>query len=277
MVFFLGVDGGGSGCRAVLTDAEGLVLGRGQAGPANIVSAPEVALANILAAATQAMAGQCAPGQVWAGLGLAGANLPEAVARIAPHLPFARARVESDGLTTLKGALGAADGIVAAIGTGSVFISQRGGVLRQIGGWGLTLGDEGSGAWIGRAFCARALRALDGFVPQSALTQALLAEQSGGPGLVAFAQRAQPADFAALVPRLLAMPDDSAAAAVLAAARAEVGAAIALLQQGGPALPVVCLGGLGPAFAPALAELWAVIPAQGTALDGALWLARHAG
>ena len=36
MSLFLGIDGGGTGCRAVLADAQGRQLGLGAAGPANI-------------------------------------------------------------------------------------------------------------------------------------------------------------------------------------------------------------------------------------------------
>ena len=47
--------------------------------------------------------------------------------------------------------------------------------------------------------------------------------------------------------------------------------------QGDSALPVVFLGGLGPVFAARLQGLWTVRQASGTALDGALWLARQGG
>ena len=36
MTLFLAVDGGGTGCRAALADAQGRILGQGAAGPANI-------------------------------------------------------------------------------------------------------------------------------------------------------------------------------------------------------------------------------------------------
>jgi len=67
------------------------------------------------------------------------------VERLRAALPFARIRIETDAVAAAKGALRDEDGIVAALGTGSVFAAQRGGEVRQIGGWGLVLGDEGSG------------------------------------------------------------------------------------------------------------------------------------
>jgi glucosamine kinase len=170
--------------------------------------------------------------------------------------------------------LGDADGIVAAIGTGSVFGAQIGGAIRQIGGWGLSLGDEGSGAWIGRAALSRALRAHEGFDPISPILSHLLAEHGGPEGIISFSLTARPADFAALAPRIMAS-DDPAALAIMAQAKADIAQAIAVLQAGRP-VPVTFLGGLGPYFARGFATEFHVRAAVGTALDGALILAREA-
>lgn len=273
MTLWLGIDGGGTGCRAAVADAAGHVLGRGEGGPANIATDPEGAAANILAAAAMALNGVGAPGEVHAGLGLAGANLPSAVEALRARLPFARARIATDAVTAAKGALGDADGIVAALGTGSVFAVQRAGVIRQFGGRGFILGDEGSGAVLGRALIARALRAEDGFEAMTPLLQALLDEHGGAEGLLAHGLAAKPADFAALAPRVTA-GGDPAAEAILTAAVAEVAAMVDRLQDGG-ALPVVFLGGLAPVYAARLAGRWRIVPPRGTGLDGALRLARE--
>ncbi len=97
MGLFLGIDGGGTGCRAALAEADGRVLGRGEAAGANIWTDPEGSLRNILAAARAAMAEARLGADLsalTAVLGLAGANVPEAAARLAGRLPFARARIE---------------------------------------------------------------------------------------------------------------------------------------------------------------------------------------
>ncbi len=271
MNLFLGIDGGGTGCRAVLADASGHILGRGEAGPANIASDFPGALDNILTA-TRAACGARDLTTLSAGLGLAGANAAGMSDRLAQALPFARLAIETDAITAVRGALGATDGIVAAIGTGSVFAAQRGGQVRQIGGWGLVLGDEGSGAWIGRAILSAALRAVDGFQPMTPLLAALIDTHGGPSGVVSFSLSAKPGEFARLAPQVLDSADP-AAQAVMAKAAADVAAAITLLQ-GAEALPVVCLGGLGPAYAARLAGRWRMEAAKGSALDGALALAR---
>jgi glucosamine kinase len=278
MALFLGIDGGGTGCRAAVADGSGRILGQGRAGPANIASDVMGARDNILAAAREALVAATGsdvalPG-LSAGLGLAGANAAGVVARLRAALPFQRIRVETDAIAAVKGALGDRDGIVAAIGTGSVFASQIGGQIRQIGGWGLVLGDEGSGARLGRSLLAAALGAVDGFRPMTPLLADVLREQGGMEGVIAFSLAARPADFAVLAPRVLAS-DDPAAVGLMAAAAEDVAASIAVLQPD-PPLPVTFIGGLGAALATRLAGRWPIAPAQGSALDGALILAREA-
>ena len=86
---FLGIDGGGTGCRAVLADGRGEILGHGTAGPANIASDFEGALGNIVQAA-RAAAGEVPLTALRAGLGLAGANAGAAAGGLRPPLPLAR-------------------------------------------------------------------------------------------------------------------------------------------------------------------------------------------
>lgn len=274
MQLFLGIDGGGTGCRAALADAAGQVLARAEAGPANIFSNRDLALQNILAAASEALVlatgSTIAMADLRAGLGLAGANASGAGEWLAAHLPFASSHIATDALTTTKGALGRSDGIVAALGTGSVFAIQQAGKVRQIGGWGFWLGDEGSGAVLGRSLLARALRALDGVHDMTPLLRLVLDHFETPDRLVAFSLSAKPADYAAWAPRLFNNPDP-AAAAIVAQACADVRATIAALQPD-PALPVTFIGGLGATFAGLIPD-WPQRPAQGTALDGALMLA----
>jgi glucosamine kinase len=273
MTLFLGIDGGGTGCRAAVADASGRIIGTGSAGPANIASDPDGARDNILIAARAAL-GQDDLSALRAGMGLAGANVRSCVDRLVQHLPFARVQVETDGVAAVKGALRDIDGIVAALGTGSVFGVQRKGVVRQIGGWGFVLGDEGSGAWIGRALLARALRAVDGFVPLTPLLAGVVSDHGGADGVVAFSLSAKPVDLAALAPRASGS-DDPAARAIMAQAVDDVATAITLLQAGDD-LPVVFLGGLGSVYADHLSTRFRIVPPLGTALDGALHLARGA-
>lgn len=280
MQFYLGVDGGGTGCRAALADATGRILGQGEGAAANIMSDPETALGNILQASHAALDASgtgVGPGDVRAVLGLAGANMSGAARWLAERLPFASARIESDAVISVKGALGDADGVTAAIGTGSIFAAQRAGIVRTIGGWGFRLGDQGGGARLGQAMLETALLAHDGLHERSPLLDALVVEAGGPQGLVTFAHDATPADFAKLVPRLFEAEraGDPAAAAIIAGAERDITAAIDhLLTEG--ATQLCFLGGLGRVFGERLATRYArlIRPPLGTGLDGALAMAR---
>lgn len=280
MVLYLGVDGGGTGCRAAVADAAGQILGLGDAGPANIASDPTAARDNILVAARGALTAAIGPEaarqelpRLHAGLGLAGANAAGAAERLRLALPFASIRIDSDAVAAAKGALGSSDGIVAALGTGSVFAVQQAGQVRCFGGWGLILGDESSGAHLGRAALAMALRAVDGFAPMTPFLDSLITDHGGAAEIVTFAQTAPPAEFARLAPRILTSTDP-AAQSLWQTALADVEAILAHLRQTAP-FAVTFIGGLGPAYAAALPHIPQHL-AQGSALDGALILAREA-
>lgn len=275
MVFFLGVDGGGTGCRVALADARGAIIGLGAAGPANVNTDPDETRRNILAAAAQALSGTGARlAELRVAMGLAGANVGAAVAQLRAGLPFAQVHIATDAVTAARGALGLEDGIVAAMGTGSVFAVQRGGAIRQYGGRGFLLGDEGSGAVLGRALLAEALRAEDGFVPMSPLLAEILTEFGGIEGVIAFSFRARPVEFAALAPRITGS-DDAAARRIFDGAVEEVRGILATLQAG-RGLPVVFLGGLGAAYAARMAGMEIRAP-KGSALDGAVQMALDLG
>lgn len=273
MHYYLGVDGGGSGCRVRLVDAAGTTLAEARGGPANISGNPQGALDNILAATAEVSAAlpAAAPDRIRAGLGLAGANASGTVAWMTARLPFAALRIETDAMTTTLGALGRADGIVAAIGTGSVFADSRGGTIRQIGGWGFTLGDAGSGAVLGRMLLARALLAHDGLVPMTPLLAAVLTDFGTPDAMVSYAVTASPGDFATHAPRLVTA-EDPAAEAILAEAAIGVAEHVERLQRDG-ALPVTWVGGLGAIWQSRIGTRWPMVPPEGSSLDGAVRLA----
>lgn len=281
----LGVDGGGTGCRARATLPDGTLLGTGAAGPANIYSDAERAHANILAAATAALAAGGLPAddlaRCHAGLGLAGANIPAALnAFRARPLPFAAAAVETDAITACRGAFGDADGAIAILGTGTAYVARASGAFTTVGGWGFALADQGGGAHLGRAAFAATLLAHDGLGPASGLTAAILATHGSPAALAEHGRTATPADFGRLAPAVMDAADanDPVATAILAEALAFIERALArLLALGAPA--IVLLGGLAPRYRgrvspPVAARL---TEPRGDALDGALLLARTLG
>lgn len=299
MTLYAGIDGGGSRTTIALADAGGELLRH--SGPAGIVdprqpaAAVEVVLrlvdeARAAAGATGPLAALCA--------GLAGVGYAAERCAVQAALERAgvaeRVSVVGDGEIALEGAFAGGAGILAIAGTGSIAYGRgEQGCTGRCGGWGMFVGDEGSGYWIGRVALQRALQAEDGRGPPTRLLPALLdALALPGPDAVPpWVGRASKRDVAALVPEVLrvAAAGDEVAAAILDEAAAGVASHVAALHRRlGPwraGVPVVLHGGVGgePGFrARVAAALAAVSPALGLraplgdAVAGALRLARGA-
>lgn len=278
--FFIGVDGGGTGCRAVVADGSGAILGRGQSGSANIVTDPDTSLVNVRAAIDNAFADagldQRHYDKSHAVLGLAGGNVEDAGPPIARALPFAHADVEFDGLIALQGALGDRDGIVAILGTGTAYIMRHKEQIHSVGGWGFPLSDLGSGARLGQSLLQECLLVHDGIHPGSALTSAILDEFSNKPdNLVEFAWEAKPGDFGTYAPRIFqyANEGDTVATMLLERSASHISETLAMLVGRG-AERISLLGGMAKLYANWLPQdLRALlVEPQADALTGALQL-----
>lgn len=286
MELVLGIDGGGTSCRAALASAAGEVLGRGRSGAANIMTDLHGARANIVEAARLAFvdAGRdpALIPSVSAVLGLAGTNVGGYKQQLLEILPFRESLVESDALIALNGALGDHDGAIAIIGTGSVFMSRRGERLQTIGGWGFMLGDLGSGARLGRDLLQETLLAHDDIHPASDLTDTVLERFGGDPrNIVKFGAASKPGEFAALAPMVVefAGKGDEAALRVLRRAVRDIEEALDALKLGPD--DWLCLhGGLAALYVPYLSHDYRALlkPPLQDALGGAVSMAvRHFG
>lgn len=276
--FAIGIDGGGTSCRAAVADRRGTILGTGKSGAANIMSDPDTALANIVASARAALESAGLTPSILdnssAVLGVAGANVGAYGSRIKKALPFAESRVVTDSLIALRGALGTADGVVGTIGTGSVYGARRDGKIREIGGWGAIVGDQASGARLGRDLLEASLLSHDGIRPASPLTEQAMAEFGGDPErLVEFAHGAKPKDFGRFAPLVFEAAgrgDAIGVEIVMAGAQAIDASLDALLW---PECRAICLlGGLGGIYRPWLSagHQALVVEPVADALKGAL-------
>jgi glucosamine kinase len=274
----IGIDGGGTSCRGAAL-CEGRLVSCSLPG-ANASSDFEGAVAAVLAVSRALAEALSLPVErLWAApayLGLAGVVDPHIAARLRRGLPFERAVIEEDRRASVVDALGASEGAAAVIGTGSFLARQSGGAMRFQGGYGLALGDEASGAWLGREALAASLRAGEGWGPVTDLTRGLWDEMGGRSGIIGFAQRARPRDLAELAPGVVAAAEggDAQARALLARGAGHIAEGLAALGwQEGEAL---CLtGGLGAVYGPALPPVMraALVRPQGQAPEGALTLA----
>jgi glucosamine kinase len=281
--FFLGVDGGGSRCRARLETADGRVLGRGLAGPASMRFGFETAREAILAATRQCLAEAGLPEEAlkrtYAGVGLAGTGQRGAREALESwRHPFAGAWFEGDAYLAYLGAFGGGDGGIVIAGTGSIAITYQDRTVR-IGGYGFPVSDEGSGADIGLGALRHALKTLDGRAEPSAFSQEVLARFANDPAAVIdWLEQASATDYAALAPLVTrhAAAGDAAARELMRQAGAHIAElAQALLKRG--ASRVALIGGLAEqvrAYLPGDIAA-ALVEPQGDAMAGGILLAKR--
>lgn len=233
-LFYAGVDGGGTKCRAELYDLNGNLLAGGVAGAANIARNGEVARQSILDSVSAALAQANLPPatlqQTLVCGGFAGANLPSASNALKQwQHPFHSFHFTSDLHTALYGAHDGANGAVLVIGTGSCAAALKDGELTQYGGHGFLLGDKGSGAWLGKQAVIHTLEAIDAIQPNGALAAAVCQhyQAHSATNLVDKLNQANPGVFGELCPIILEL------------ANQQEPTAVALIQQGSAYLSAI--------------------------------------
>jgi glucosamine kinase len=284
--FYIGVDGGGTNCRARIEDAKGRVLGEGVAGPAATRIGAERSMQAVrtasMAAAIDAGLLPAALANTSAGVGLAGIERKgarEALLSL-PH-PFRNIVYATDAKVACLGAHSGHDGGVVVLGTGSIGFARVKGRELRIGGYGFPISDEGSGAYLGLQAVRLALRAYDGRANPSPFLRDVMGRL--GPDavtLVAWAEQATATEYASLAPVALSYAEagDPFAEEIVTQGARHVDALIRSLVEFG-ALRISLLGGLASRLlrwlSPDIQQF--LSPPQGDAVVGALILARRAG
>ena len=183
--YYLGVDGGGTNCRVRLADENLKTLAEVKNGRSNLqIDDGEPAFKAIsdgtrdvfkaagLDYAETANTSAC--------FGMAGGRMDSARAAFAARpWPFAGVKVYDDIDIAHAGALDGGEGGVIIVGTGSAAMSIVSGKRHQAGGWGFPIGDQMSGAILGRELMRYSVEAEDGLVEASPLTRAVIAQLGG--------------------------------------------------------------------------------------------------
>ncbi len=178
--YYLGVDGGGTNCRIRLADENLVTLADAAGGRSNLqIDAGDPAFRSITEGTREVFAkagidfSQTA--NTYGCFGMAGGRLPSARDAFAARpWPFAAVKVYDDIDIARAGAHGGEDGAVIIVGTGSAALAMVKGERHQCGGWGFHIGDQMSGAILGRELVRRTVEAADGLVDGSPLTEAVL-------------------------------------------------------------------------------------------------------
>jgi glucosamine kinase len=203
--YYIGIDGGGTHCRARLEDANGELLSEALSGPCNIMRDCQLAIQSIEQAVEGVLKNankNISPSQCIVGAGLAGANIPLAASHFSKwQHPFLQLTLLSDLHAACLGAHSGVNGAVIIIGTGSSGTVYNNGEFSDTGGHGFPIGDIGSGAWLGLRAIQHTLLGLDGLGPFDPLCHAVLSHLNvtSAHELVEQTAKFRTSDYAAIV------------------------------------------------------------------------------
>ncbi|WP_299019038.1 N-acetylglucosamine kinase [uncultured Photobacterium sp.] len=283
MKYYVGVDGGGTSCRARICNRQGYILGEAKTGSANILLGSQVAMASIqdaiATAAAQAQLSNHDYCHMSVGLALAGAEQKQAwydfMAQ--PH-PYGELTLNTDAYGACLGAWRGKEGAILIAGTGSCGILLKDNQQQVIGGREFPISDQGSGAVMGLRLIQQVLLSVDGIVPHTTLAQHVMAHFNHDVDeIVSWSKTARPRDYGQFSPAIFAYAADGDTLAIelLKQTAADVEMWLsALIQRGADR---ICLMGsigeriqnwLAPPLQARLAE------PQGDAMDGAIAMAQ---
>ena len=257
----VGIDGGGSSTRVYVADERGQILHKGTGAGSAVRPGAEADSAELIAALVketiiEADMGHLMPRALVVGV----AGVGREAQKIALQSELERLEVAdavivlSDAEAAMEDAFAEGPGILMIAGTGSIAWGRSpAGTMQRCGGWGPMIGDEGSGAWLGKKALQVITAAHDGREPETALTGAVLTalELDDVASIIVWASTATPADLAALAPAVLSAAEvgDLRANTVVTMAVEELALHVralarALFVDERAAIPVALHGGL---------------------------------
>jgi N-acetylglucosamine kinase-like BadF-type ATPase len=234
----LGIDGGGTNTRAIITHGE-QVLGRANGGSIKRLRVgPEMAEASLRALLRDVfdVAGVNHVHAVSAGVASASMpGIPDWIIDVFHDFGIQNCEVVGDEVIALDAAFHGGPGILQIAGTGSNCIGRTAaGERENAGGYSSVLGDDGSGYWIGLHGIRQALHAYDRGEPTTILDR--VAEAWGTTTLeelVDLGNTVPGPDFSALAPLISAAADerDTVAIRVLSQAASDLAESILLVRR----------------------------------------------
>jgi N-acetylmuramic acid 6-phosphate etherase len=236
---FLGIEGGGTRTRALVTDESFTVLGESEFGPANIRLLSDSALENRLREIATLYE---TPTSV--GIGMAGARDEEdrvrirnAVERVWGKIPCFVTHDLEIALRAAREQPGTHARVLVLSGTGSCCYGMNpSGAQEKVGGWGHLLGDRGSGYEIGLKAAREVVYAFDrrgrwGTLAQTILRQLLLNKPDDLISWIQTAEKSTIANLAVAVFKAAEGKDPIARTVLKSAAASLAGDAIICAQR----------------------------------------------
>jgi len=281
--YLIGVDGGGSGTRALVHPVRGGEVGTGAAGPSALQQGIPQAWDNVLAAVRNAFSATGRSVPSWdrcvLAAGLSGvSHAPWREAFLARDPGFAALEAETDSYAMLMGAHAGQPGAILIAGTGSIAEALRpDGSRATVGGWGFRVDDEGSGGWLGQQAVRHGLAAFDGRANPSPLARRVWMHCGDErESLQEWCGRAGQFEFAQLARAVFECEEGDPVASRLLAQATSALEELALAVDPRGRLPLAVAGSIGERLVPRMRPFVRsrIVPAQAGPAEGALMLAR---
>lgn len=281
-LYYVGIDGGGTSCRARIRDEQGNFIGEAKSGSANIMLGAEIAMESILDSITQATQqgglSEKQFAQMHVGLALAGAEHKSSWQKfMALSHPFASIVLNTDAYGACVGAHNGDDGAIMIAGTGSCGIYLQGSEQHVVGGREFPISDQGGGAVMGLRLIQQVLLAEDGIGEKTPLAEHVMAHfDNDVDQIVAWSKTALPRDYGQFSPAIFkhAEQGDSLAITMLKQTAADVEMFLVALNRKG-ATRICLMGSIAERIKAWLSppvQSWVVTP-QFDAIEGALMFA----
>lgn len=179
----IGIDGGGTKTRFACFDEAGKVLYRCDVASCHILQVSKEKCIELLQAGFVEICNHIegiSPYSTCICAGMAGYGKNEALRKqwqeaFALAFPMYNVQLYGDVEIAIEAALNGQDGIVVIAGTGSIAFAKHQGKTLRCGGFGYTLGDEGSAYWIAKQVLAIFCKQADGRLAKSALFDMIMA------------------------------------------------------------------------------------------------------
>ena len=179
MSYVIGIDGGGTKCKAVILDAQRNIVATYLAGSGNMLaSGYDVVKKSIHEIFSNIQRDNYAQEISYVCIGLAGASSKEVRRQVKEIIKetwyHGDIQVTTDAKVALYAGTEGMDGIIHIAGTGSICMGYYHNEEYRVGGYGHILGDEGSAYDIGLKMMKAVLNQHDGRGTQTAITKVLL-------------------------------------------------------------------------------------------------------
>ena len=280
MEYILVIDAGATKTIGQLRSLDGVVLASHQVGPGSLTYDFDMACQNFNNLISEVLEqSKVKLDQVFLMIAAAGAGNEDKRAKLMGSLDigFGQLEVVTDARASLYGAASGKPVIAVAVGTGIAAMRlDDEGNERIFGGWGFTVADQGSGAWMGKKLVSTTLELLDIDQAEDPLSQSVFSIIGRNRSeIIQWFNKATPDSYARFTSLLTENADiNERAYDVLKQAAAGIERLI-FSALDSKAYPVVIMGGLADTIKPYLSDIIQaqLVATEGSALDGAFILA----